>query len=99
MSLSLNALFNVPTRDEKERKEARNQAKVDRISEMEFANELTQKQMRFAKEPGLEYGDKEYEKLTERNLKALRAAGDEQPESTLAKAQSSPIYESANKAL
>ena len=99
MSLSLNALFNVPTRDEKERKAARAQARVDRISEMEFANELTQKQMRFAKELGLEYGDKEYEKLTERNLKALRAAGDEQPESTLAKAQSSPIYESANKAV
>lgn len=99
MPLSLNALFNVPTRDEKERKAARDQATVDRISEMEFANELTQKQMRFAKEWGLEYDDKAYEQITKRNLEALRAAGDQQPESTLAKAKSSPIYESANKAV
>jgi len=99
MAISLNALFNVPTRDEKERKAARGQAQVDRMSELAYANELAQNQLKFAKELGVEYDDKEYDRLTKRNLEALRAAGDAQPESTLGKARSSPMYEAANKAV
>lgn len=98
MSISLNALFNVPTRDEKERKAAREQAQVDRMSELAYANELAQNQLKFAKKLGFKYDEKEYDRLTERNLEALRAAGDEQPESTLGKARSSPMYEAASKA-
>jgi len=92
MPISLNALLNVPTREEKERKEARNQAKVDRISEMEFADEIAKRQMEFDKQLGLEFEKKKADAAAQRAIKALRNAGDPTPEVTFAKSLSSTLY-------
>ena len=97
--ISLNAVFNKPTRDEKERKAARGQATVDRISEMSLADELTKNQMRYAKELGIEFDDKAYQREKEKELGVLKEAGDANPTETRAKAKTEGIYKAANAAV
>lgn len=91
MAISLNALFNIPTRDEKEKKRAQGQAAVDRISEMQLADELAKGQMRYAKELGIEFDDKAAQAETARIIDNLRKAGDPTPEETAAKGKSAGV--------
>jgi hypothetical protein len=96
MAVSLNALFDIPTRDEKEKKRAQGQATVDRISEMNLADELTKGQLKYAKELGLEFTEKELDAIRERNVKALKTAGDATPEVTEARGKTSNLMTQAN---
>lgn len=95
MPISLNAVFNTPTRDEKERKAARGQATVDRISEMQLDDELRKGQMEYAKKLGVEFDEQAYQRARDRELKDLRDAGDKKPEETRAKAKSGGLLKEA----
>jgi len=95
MPISLNAVFNTPTMGEKERKAARGQATVDRISEMQLDDELRKGQMEYAKKLGVEFDEKAYQRARDRELKDLRDAGDKEPEKTRAKAKSSGLLKEA----
>lgn len=101
MPVSINALFNVPTRDEKERKRSQAQATVDDISKMNLADEITKGQMRMAKELGLEFDEKQLDALTKRNIEALKTAGADEPTAKKeeATARTEPIKKAANLAL
>jgi len=95
MPISLNAVFNTPTMGEKERKAARGQATVDRISEMQLDDELRKGQMEYAKKLGVESDEQAYQRARDRELKDLRDAGDKEPEKTRAKAKSSGLLKEA----
>lgn len=95
MPISLNAVFNTPTQGEKERKAARGQATVDRISEMQLDDELRKGQMEYAKKLGVEFDEKAYQRARDRELKDLRDAGDKKPEETRAKAKSGGLLKEA----
>jgi len=95
MPISLNAVFNTPTMGEKERKAARGQATVDRISEMQLDDELRKGQMEYAKKLGVEFDEQAYQRARDRELKDLRDAGDKKPEETRAKAKSGGLLKEA----
>jgi len=95
MPISLNAVFNTPTQGEKERKAARGQATVDRISEMQLDDELRKGQMEYAKKLGVEFDEQAYQRARDRELKDLRDAGDKEPEKTRAKAKSGGLLKEA----
>jgi len=95
MAISLNKIFNTPTREESERKAARGQATVDRISEMQLDDELRKGQMEYAKKLGVEFDEQAYQRARDRELKDLRDAGDKKPEETRAKAKSSGLLKEA----
>jgi len=95
MPISLNAVFNTPTMGEKERKAARGQATVDRISEMQLDDELRKGQMEYAKKLGVEFDEQAYQRARDRELKDLRDAGDKEPEKTRAKAKSGGLLKEA----
>jgi len=95
MPISLNAVFNTPTRRESERKAARGQATVDRISEMQLDDELRKGQMEYAKKLGVEFDEQAYQRARDRELKDLRDAGDSEPEKTRAKAKSGGLLKEA----
>lgn len=95
MPISLNAVFNTPTQGEKERKAARGQATVDRISEMQLDDELRKGQMEYAKKLGVEFDEQAYQRARDRELKDLRDAGDKKPEETRAKAKSGGLLKEA----
>jgi hypothetical protein len=95
MAISLNKIFNTPTREESERKTARGQATVDRISEMQLDDELRKGQMEYAKKLGVEFDEQAYQRARDRELKDLRDAGDKEPEKTRAKAKSSGLLKEA----
>jgi len=95
MAISLNKIFNTPTREESERKAARGQATVDRISEMQLDDELRKGQMEYAKKLGVEFDEQAYQRARDRELKDLRDAGDKEPEKTRAKAKSSGLLKEA----
>ena len=95
MAISLNKIFNTPTREESERKAARGQATVDRISEMQLDDELRKGQMEYAKKLGVEFDEQAYQRARDRELKDLRDAGDKKPEETRAKAKSGGLLKEA----
>ena len=95
MAISLNKIFNTPTREESERKAARGQATVDRISEMQLDDELRKGQMEYAKKLGVEFDEQAYQRARDRELKDLRDAGDKEPEKTRAKAKSGGLLKEA----
>lgn len=97
MAISLNALLNVPTREEKSRKQLAEKAAIDRIAEMQLADELARGRAEFASRLGLDTDDEAYRRLVQREVENMKTAGDPTPETTTARGRMAGVREAANK--
>lgn len=111
MSISLNALLNKPTREEKSRKQlldqqqdfAAGQSALDQSrtkERMSIADEMARGQMEFSKKLGIEFGQKEYDQARQNALRELTAAGETPDDANqkLGAARSADVQAGANKA-
>lgn len=101
MPISINALLNKPTREEKFRKQQAAQDQVDKISTMNRADEIVRGQMEYARQLGIDFDEKAADIALRRAVADIEAA--ENPATSAAekaarKARSASTLKSANEA-